>query len=124
MAKKFGDVQTFFDSGNHLFRRLGPGLQKIIAWADAGSSGQSARGVARGLQPELFRGVGIEQVRFQHAVFDDDGAARGNAFAVEGTGAEAAGDGAVVDDGDVDRRRFSVPACRREKTRRGKPNRR
>ena len=80
---------------------LGAGLQKIVAGADAGSSGQSARGVAGGLQAEFLRGVGVQYVRREHSVFDDHGAARGDAFAVEGAGAEAADDGAVVDDGDA-----------------------
>jgi hypothetical protein len=35
----------------------------------------------------------------QDAVFDDHSAARGDAFAVKGAGAEAADDGAVIDNG-------------------------
>ena len=39
---------------------------------------------------ELARGVGVHDVVLEDAVFDEDGAARGQAFAVEGARAEAA----------------------------------
>ena len=51
--------------------------------------------------PSFLRGVRIQQIRLQHAVLDDHCAARGNAFAIEWAGAEAAGHGAVVDHGHV-----------------------
>ena len=73
----------------------------------------SPRGVAGGLHVELARGVGVHHVVFEDAALDEDGAAGGKAFAVEGTGAEACDlhwvavgvviedEGAVVDDGNV-----------------------
>src|SRR5271165_4560500 len=102
-AHEFGYVEAVFHLGDQLLRRSRAGLQKIIAGADAGSSREPAGGVAGGLQAEFFSGVGIENVRSENAVFDDHGAARGNALAVERTGAEAADDSAVVDDGDAGR---------------------
>jgi hypothetical protein len=78
-----------------------PGFEKVIARADAGSAGESARSVGGGFEAQLFRGVGVQQIRLQNSVLDDDRAASRNAFAVEGRGAEAAGDGAVVDHVDV-----------------------
>ena len=70
---------------------------KKIAVADARVAGDAARRVAGGLQAELARRVGVQQIALQHAAFDHHGAARGHAFIVEGRGAEQAGDGAVVD---------------------------
>ena len=43
------------------------------------------------MHAELARGVGVDDVVLEDAVFDQDGAAGGQAFAVEGAGAEAAG---------------------------------
>ena len=90
------------------------GLEEVVAAADAGSSGQPARGFAGGLHDELARGVGVEHEVLEDAALDDDGAARREAVAVEGRGAEAADaeggavgqgvvedHGAVVDHGDV-----------------------
>ncbi len=76
-------------------------LQKIISRTDSRSARESARGVGGGLQAEFFRGVGVQQIRLQHAVFDDHRAPGGDAFAIEGRGAEAADHGAVVDHGDL-----------------------
>ncbi len=81
--------------------RDGAGLEIEVVAADAGSTGKSARCVGGGLEIEFASGVGVEQVAGEHAAIDDDGAAGGQAFAVEVSGAEAAGEGAVVDDGDV-----------------------
>ncbi len=82
-----------------------PGFEVEVAGADAGVAGEAARGVAGGVHVELARGVGVHDVVLEDAAFDEDGAARGKAFAVEGRGAEAADavedEGAVVDDGDV-----------------------
>ena len=84
-----------------------PGFEVEVARADAGVSGESARGVAGGLHVQLARRVGVHHVVLENAAFDEHGAARGQAFAVEGASAEAADlaivedHGAVVDDGDV-----------------------
>ena len=71
----------------------------------AGVAGEAACGVAGGFHAQLTRGVGVHHVVLEDAAFDQHGAACGEAFAVEGTGAEAADavedQGAVVDDGDV-----------------------
>ena len=90
------------------------GFEEVVAATDAGSAGQAARGFAGGLHVELARGVGVEHEVLEDAALDDDGAARGEAIAVEGRGAEAAyaelaavgevvveDHGAVVDHGDV-----------------------
>ncbi len=86
-----------------------PGSRKKLPGADAGIAGEAAGGVAGGLHVELARGVGVEDVAFEDAALDEDGAASGQAFGVEGTSAEATDfrvaivedHGAVVDDGDV-----------------------
>ncbi len=56
--------------------------------------------MVRGGQPELAPAVGVEQVRAQHPLVDDHGAAHRQTLAVERPGAEGARDGAVVHDGD------------------------
>ena len=81
-------------------------MQKIVAGADAGSARQSSGSVRGGLQAQFFRGVGVQQIRLQHAALNHDRAARGNALAIEWGGAEAAAHGAVVDDGDLVSRDF------------------
>ena len=86
------------------FGRKCSGLEVEIAAADAGRSGQSARGVVRGLHAQLARRVGVEQVIAQDAILDDDGAPRRQSFAVKRRCAESAGAGGqqhdvVVDDG-------------------------
>jgi hypothetical protein len=73
-----------------LFRRELAGLEIKIAAADAGRARQAARRVVRGFQAQLARRIGVEQVGLQDAILDDDGAQRGQAFAVEGRAAEAA----------------------------------
>ena len=88
-------------SRDDLLQALRSRLEKEVARPDAGRAGQSAGGVAGGLQIQLLRGVGIQQVRLQHAVFDHHGLAAGHAFGVERAGAEAAAHGAVVHDVDV-----------------------
>src|SRR6202020_1254473 len=96
---------TGFDVADDLLGGEGAGLEIEVAGADAGVAGEAARGVAGGVHVQLARGVGVEDVVLQDAAFDENGAARGEAFAVEGAGAEAADavedESAVVDDGDV-----------------------
>src|SRR5208282_930035 len=101
VAEELGYVETFLDFGDQFFWRSGSGLKEVVAGAYARRAGQSAGGVTCGLEPQLFRGVGVHQVRGQHTVLDDYRAACRDAFTIEGAGAKAAGDGAVVDDGDV-----------------------
>ena len=78
-----------------------PGSQEVIAGADARGAGQAAGSVGGGEQTKLLGGVGIQQVRLEHALFDHHGAARGDALAIEGAGAEAAPHGAVIDHRDL-----------------------
>src|ERR1700682_5950101 len=101
MAEKFGDVKTFGDAGNYCSRRLFAGLEEIISRSDSRSASESTRRVACGLKAELLRRVGVQQVRLQHAILDDNGAPGRDAFAVEGRGAEASDHGAIVDHGDM-----------------------
>ncbi len=70
----------------------GAGFEEEVAGADAGVAGEAAGGVAGGLHVELARGVGVEDVVCEDAALDEDGAAGGQAFGVEGAGAEAAAD--------------------------------
>ena len=72
-------------------------LQEIISRTNSGRSGQPPRSVASGLKAELFRGVRVQQIRPEHAIFNHDGAPGGNAFTVKRAGAKTASDGAVVD---------------------------
>ena len=53
-AEKLGDVKAIFDLGDDLLRSLCAGLQKEVAGADAGGSGQPARGVAGGRRGRVF----------------------------------------------------------------------
>ena len=46
LAQEFGYIQPFLISRDQFFRRLGARLQEIIARADPGRAGKSARGVA------------------------------------------------------------------------------
>src|SRR5690348_4017426 len=100
-AHKFCDVKAFRNGGDDLLGRFFAGLQEIVASADARGSSKTARRVPRGLHSQFFRGVGVQKIGLEDTVVDHDGAAGGNAFAVKGAGAEAAGNGAVIDDSDV-----------------------
>src|SRR6185369_9591459 len=71
------------------------------AGTNAWSAGEATRGVACGFEAELFRRVGIQNVGLQHAILDNDSAARRHSLAVERTAAEPPDHGAVIDDGDV-----------------------
>ena len=101
MTEKLGYIEAVFDLRNNLARRFRSGFQEIISRSDTGRPGKSARCVGGGLESQLLRGVSIQQIRLQNSVLNHHRAARGNALAIEGRGAEAAGHGAVVDDGDV-----------------------
>ena len=82
-------------------RLFAPGCRKKFPGPIPGVPGQAARGVASGLQVQLLSGVGIQQVRLQHAVLDHHGLAAGHALGIERASAEAAAHGAVVHDSDV-----------------------
>src|SRR5207247_6145029 len=97
-AKEFGDVEAFFHVADKLQRSSRTLLQKVIAWANPGSSGESTRCIGRGLQSKLLCCVGVEQIRIQQAFFDHDRAARRNTLTVERARAEASDDGAVIND--------------------------
>src|ERR1700680_2839401 len=101
MTKKFGNVKAILDFGNQLFWSLLTRHQKIVAGTDTRCAGKSPGGVTRGLQTQLFRGICVQEVGLQNTIVDDHSAARGHAFTIEGTGTEASGHGAVVDDIDV-----------------------
>lgn len=107
-AEKLGDEQTFLDVADDLMQALRAGLEKEVARTDAGRSRQSARGVAGGLQSKLSRGVGIQQVRLEHAILNHDSLAAGYTFGVERAGTEAAAHGAIVDHVDLVARNLLV----------------
>src|SRR5215470_5384672 len=98
LPKEFCHVEAFFDLSDQLLRGFRARLQEIVSWSNTRSTGKPARGVGRGLQSQLLGGVGVEQIRFQYAIFDHDRTARGNALSIEGGCAKPAGDRAVVDD--------------------------
>ena len=116
MAEELGDVEAFGNAGDDFLWGVRTGLQEVVAGANSGCAGEAARGVGRGFHLELAGGVRVQEVRFQNAVFDDDRASRGNAFAVEGAGAETAHDSAVVDDGDVVARDFFAKLAREKRS--------
>src|SRR5580704_9893305 len=101
MPEELGHVKTVFNLRNDLLRGSWSRLQEIIPWTDSGRSRQSARGVARGLKAELFRGVRVQQIRLENAVLNHDGAPRGNAFAVKRTGSKTTGYRAVINNVDA-----------------------
>ena len=81
----------------------GPGrslpIPKNVATVVAhNGAGESTSGIARGLEAELLCRVRIQQVRLEHAVLDENGTARGNAFSIERAGAESTGNRAVIND--------------------------
>ena len=114
VAEKLGDVEAFRNFGNNLLAGLACRLQKIIAGTDAGRTRKAAGCVGCGLKAELLGGVSIQQVRLQHAVFDDHGTASGDAFPIERAGTKTTDHGAVVDDGDVISGNF-LPKLSRQK---------
>src|SRR6266536_4469779 len=97
-TQELGDIQPFFHVGDKLSGRSRAGLQEIVARTNAGSSGEPTRGVRSRLKPELLGRVSIQQIRTEHPIFNNHGAAGGNAFSVKRTGAEATDDSSVVDD--------------------------
>src|SRR3984893_566301 len=101
VAEKLGYVEAVFDLRDNLVRRFRSRFEEVISRSDAGGAGESAGGVGGGLQAQLLRRVGIQQIRLQNSVLDHYRAAGGNAFAIEGCGAEATGHSAVIDYGDV-----------------------
>ena len=101
MAEKLGDVEAIGDGCDDFLRRLRSRLEEVVAGADARSAGQSAGSIGRGGKAELLRGVGIQQIRLEHTLFDHHGTACGDTLAIEGTGAEAAAHGAIIDHGDL-----------------------
>ncbi len=90
VAHGLGDVEAALYVADDLLGGEGSGFEVEVAGADAGVSGEPARGVAGGVHVELARGVGVHDVVFEDAAFDEHGAAGGKTFAVEGAGAEAA----------------------------------
>src|SRR3984885_6279972 len=106
MAEKLGDVETFLDFRDQLLRCSASRLQKIIAWTDARRAGKAAGSIAGGLEAQFFCRISVHQIGAEHPILNDDCAAGGPPFAFEGSSAEAAGHGAVVDDGDVVARDF------------------
>src|SRR5271167_4064504 len=101
--------------GDYLVRRLCAWFKEIISGADSGRPGESARGVGGGFEAQLLSRVGIQQIRLQRSVLNHYRAARGNTFAIEGSGAEAAGHGAIVDYGDVCAGNFLAEFARQER---------
>src|ERR1700690_3911754 len=101
MTEKLGYIEAVFDVGDDLLWCLSSGLKKIIPRTDAGSARESARSVGGGSQAQLFRRVGIQQIRLQNSILNHDGAPRGDAFAIERRGAKAAGHGSVIDYVDI-----------------------
>src|SRR5262249_8208987 len=100
-TEEFGYIQTFFHVTDQFLRRLLAGLQEVVARSDARCPSKATRGVARCFEAKLFRRVGIQQVRLQNAIFDDQFAACGDALTVERARAESPGNRAVVDHGYV-----------------------
>src|SRR4029077_740124 len=80
--------EAFGNASNNFLRSFRSGLQEIISRTDPRRARQPARSIGRRLQTELSRGVGIQQIRLEYTVLDYDRTARGDAFAVEGRGAE------------------------------------
>ena len=101
VSEKFRDVESFFDVRDDLLRRFLAGLQKVISRSDSRGTGQSARSICSCLKSKFLRGVRIQQIRLKHAVFNDDRASCRNALSIKRASAEAAGNGAIINDGDL-----------------------
>src|SRR5689334_2271695 len=95
-SEELEDIETLLNASDNLLRRAFAFLQKEISRADAGRARQSPRGVAGRFKPQFFRGVGIEQIGFEHAVFNDHGPTRRDALAVKWLGAKTAGNRSIV----------------------------
>src|SRR5713226_7293186 len=100
-AEKLSYVQAARNICNDLLLGACAWLEIKITGACSWSPRQSSRCVAGSLESQLARRVGIEQIGFQHAFFDDNGTAGGNTFTVKGRGPEAANHGAIVNQRDI-----------------------
>src|SRR5579862_2026979 len=96
VSEELSHVQAVFNLRDNFLGRFLPRLQKVIAWPDSGRAGQSARSVPGGPQAKLFRSIGIQQIRPEHTILNDDGASRGYPFTIKGAGTESTRDGAIV----------------------------
>src|SRR6185437_1388573 len=90
VADQAGYVEPARNRANDLLGGLRAWLKVEISRRNAGSAGQSARGVMRGFHAELARGIGVERVAAEDSAFDEQVAPGWQAFTIEGRRAVAA----------------------------------
>src|SRR6478736_1814507 len=68
-SEELENIETLLNASDNLLWCAFAFLQKEISRADAGRASQTSRSITGGLKPQFFRGIRIEQIGFEYAVF-------------------------------------------------------
>src|SRR5688572_32726826 len=77
------DVEAVLHTPDNVFCRRRTGHEIEICWSDRGTLPHAARCITGRGQPQLFSGIGVEQVTCQHAFVDDRVLSGRQSFPVE-----------------------------------------